>query len=118
MAKSPDGPKTVTVDGEEFETALFTSGGKSYILRELSVEEQDEIEDAARKPDGTSDVRLGMRLSLHKSIVSPPTEIDAIRKWPTKRYTLAARTFNNLNYLLDAEPGKADSPSETSAAST
>ncbi len=42
MARSPDGPTFVTIDGEEFETISVTTGGKTYVVRELSIDEDDQ----------------------------------------------------------------------------
>lgn len=107
MAKSPDGPKYVTVNGEQYETDTFTHGGVTYTMRELSVKEQDDAEDASKQPDGSSSARLGMRLSLQMSLVEPSVSVEAMEKWPGKRYLLAARCFNKLNYLTDTDEGKA-----------
>jgi hypothetical protein len=98
-------PKTyVTIDGEEYETADVVYGDKVYTLRELSVDEQDEIEDSATDKEKVLNGRLNLRLSLQKAIVSPPTGVDDIGKWGGKKYLIMSRAFNKLNSLQpDAE---------------
>ena len=79
--------KTVTINGEEYEAADVDYGGKTYTLRELSVKENDEIEDASTDKDGKFNGRLHLRLCLTHSIVSPATNSDDIEKWPAVSYT-------------------------------
>ena len=115
MAKSPDGPKFVTIGDERFETAEVVSGGKTYTLRELSVQEQDDIEDATKNPDGSFNGRLNMRLALQKGIISPPITADDVQKWPSKRYVVLSRAFNKLNVVPEDESGKDSAPASSGA---
>ncbi len=101
MAKTtePAEPETtyVEIDGEQFETKSVEHGGKTYVVRELGVQEGDDISDAATDQDGKFNERLNLRLCLSKAIVSPPTTVDDIGKWPGKRYVVVSRVFNALN---------------------
>lgn len=91
----------VTIDGEEYETVEVPFRDKTYTLRELSVKENDEIEDASTNPDKTFNGRLNLRLCLSKSIMSPPTGIDDMEKWSGKKYLVLSRAFNKLNSVAD-----------------
>jgi len=90
-------PTYITIDGEEFETATVVDRNKTYVIREISVEENQTIEKAATGKDGKYDFHLSMVLSLAQGIVSPPTSPDDIGKWPGRRYVLVSRAFNRLN---------------------
>jgi hypothetical protein len=99
MADKKTGPKFVTIDGEDYETVDVMYHDKNYTLRELSVHENDEIDDASKNEDGTYNGRLNLRLALAKSIVDPPTGIDAIEKWGGKKYLTLSRAYNTINSL-------------------
>lgn len=108
---------TVVIDGEEYETIDVASGGKTYTLRELSVKENDDIETASTDDKGVFNGRLNLRLCLAQSIVSPPTTVDSIEKWPGRRYLLLSRAFNKVNSLPADDAGK-DSAASTSSEPT
>lgn len=110
-------PTFVTIDGEDYETIEVASGGKTWVLRELSVKENDDIEDASTDEKGKFNGRLNLRMCLATSIVSPATTIDQIGKWPGKRYLALSRAFNQVNSLPPDEAGK-DSAPDTSGAQT
>ena len=105
--KKATAPTYVTIDGEEYETTEVTAGSKTYTLRELSVKENDDIEDASQNPDKTFNGRLNLRLCLSASIVSPKTTVDDIGKWPGKRYLILSRAFNSVNSLSEGAGGNA-----------
>ena len=98
-------------DGD-FKTKEVEWNGTVYTLRELSVDDVDEINDATTGPDDKVNYRLNTRLSLAKSIQSPAVHPDEIGKWPTTKYTLMIRAFNNLN-TIDT-PGNAPSQNGSS----
>ena len=100
-------PTYVTIDGEEYETTEVAAGSKTYVLRELSVKENDDIEDASQNPDKTFNGRLNLRLCLAASIVSPKTTVDDIGKWPGKCYLTLSRAFNRVNSLSEGAEGNA-----------
>lgn len=101
MADKKPVPTYITIDGEEYETVEVTVRDKTYTLRELSVKENDDIEDASTNPDKTFNGRLNLRLCLAKSIVSPPTTVDDMEKWSGKKYLILSRAFNRLNAVVD-----------------
>jgi hypothetical protein len=99
---TPPKPTYVEIDGEEFETTTVVDRDKTYVVREISVGENHEIELASTDKDGKYDMHLSMVLSLAKAIVDPPTSPDAIEKWPGRRYVHVSRAFNRMN-LAGAE---------------
>jgi hypothetical protein len=110
-------PNTVTIDGEEYETLTVEYKGKKYVLRELNVDENDEIETASTDAKGTFNGKLNLRLCLVKSIVSPPTGMDDLGKWSGKKYLTMSRAFNKLNALQEDAEGN-DSALPSSAGPT
>jgi hypothetical protein len=104
--KAPEPKKTfVTIDGEEYETVEVPYGGKTYTIRELSVDENDDIETAATDKDNVLNGRLNLRMSLMKAIVSPPTGMDDIGKWGGRKYLVMSRAFNKINSLQEDAAG-------------
>lgn len=101
MATKKVESNSIEIDGETYETTSVDYRGAEYVLRELSVTENDDIETAATDKDGKFNGRLNLRLSLATSIVSPPTTADQIGKWGGKKYVLMSRAFNKLNTISD-----------------
>lgn len=107
MTEKKAKPKTyITIDGEEYETTEVSYGSQTYTLRELSVEENDEIEEASTEADGKFNGKLNLRMCLAKSILSPETPIDKIAKWPGKKYLTLSRAFNAINSLPENAAGE------------
>ena len=98
-------PTYVTIDGEQYETTTVEWKGKKYVLRELNVDENDEIETTSTDEKGGFNGKLNLRLCLVKSIVSPPTGMDDLGKWSGKKYLVMSRAFNRLNALQEDELG-------------
>jgi hypothetical protein len=106
------GPGTVVVDGETYATETFDYEGTLWTLRELSVDEGDDIFEAAQEPLDPKDPskgtktnnRLNTRFLLAKSIVEPATGADRVGKWGGRKYTTMLRAFNKLNSIDDANP--------------
>lgn len=86
-----------------FTTKDLVINGHTLKFRELSVQESDSCLDAARKPDGTIDGRLNMRMIISKSSSEPKITIDDIAKFPNKVYVRIAEFVNDLNSLDDSE---------------
>ena len=90
----PDGLDTKTV----------TYKGVEYTIRELTIDENDAIDDAGKDAKGATNDRLVSRLSLSKAIVDPMTSVDDIGKWGGKKYLTILRAFNEVNTLPVANP--------------
>ena len=118
----PLGHGSITIDGERYATDTFDFDGERYTLREISVDEGDEIWDAASspvdpaKPDGPMklNARFNSRALLARSIVEPATSVEKIGKWGGKKYATLMRHFNGLNN----EPEENPTPAAGSAAPT
>ena len=107
MAEKKAKEKTyIIIDGEEYETTTVEYGNTLYTLRELSVQENDDIEAASTDAGGTFNGKLNLRLCLSKSIVSPETDVDRIAKWPGKKYLTLSRAFNAINSLPEDAAGE------------
>src|SRR5678816_1065161 len=98
-------PNTITIDGEELETVTVDYKGKKFVLRELNVDESDEIEALATDKDGKFNGNLNLRLCLAKSITSPSVTMDELGKWSGKKYLTMSRAFNKLNALQEDAAG-------------
>ena len=81
----------------DFRTVEVKVGDTTYHLRELSVGETDDIEDATTGQDGKINFRLNSRMALSMSIEEPAVTPDEIAGWPTTKYGLLIRAFNKLN---------------------
>ena len=90
------------------DTTIVTYKNVEYTLRELTVDENDEIDDAGTGADGKTNQRLVSRLSLSKSIVDPVIGPDDIGKWGGKQYLTLLRAFNEVNALPVANPTPPD----------
>lgn len=106
------GRGTIIIDGEELETDSAEYGGKTYVIRELTVAESDEVDDAGEGQKPLVAQRLFMRMALEKSIVSvsngtgdePRPSLADISKWGGKKYVTLSRVFNRLNTVAEANP--------------
>lgn len=98
-------PPTETRDPLDFlfTTRVLPLNGHDFEFKELSVKESDSCLDAARKPDGTIDGRLNMRMIIAKSSVAPKLTVDDIAKMPNRVYIKIAEFVNELNSIDDAE---------------
>jgi hypothetical protein len=98
------GPGSVEIDGERYATDTFVYDGTTYTMRELSVDEGDDIWDAAQKPDKTVDNRLNSRLLLAKSLVEPVVSVEQVGKWGGRKYVTLMRHFDGLNTVPVENP--------------
>jgi len=106
------GAGSIVVDGEHYATDTFELDGQRYTMRELSVDEGDDIWDAAqapvdpKNPSGPKEVntRLNTRLLMAKALVDPVTTADQVGKWGGRKYTLMLRKFNALNAIPEDNP--------------
>lgn len=89
-----------------FENKKLNLNGRDLVFRELSVKESDACIDAARKPDGTFDGRINMRMIIAKSSVDPKISVDDIAKMPNRIYLRIAEFVNALNSIDDSEEPK------------
>lgn len=123
---APPEPTYVEIDGQKLETTTVMDRGQEFVIRELTVEENDLNEDASVEKDPKTDketfnARLHLRLSLATAIVSPKVDVDDIAKWPGRRYVIISRAYNRLNLVgSETDPnaprqsGSNDSTSPTS----
>ena len=91
------GPGSVEIDNVRFHTSTFDFDGTRYTVRELSPDEGDEANEAAKGPDGKVNTRLETKLLLSKAMVEPKIGADEIGKRGNQTYTLILREFNKLN---------------------
>lgn len=87
---------TKTVAAPEFEVVKIKD--IEYKVRELTVGETDNIEEAAKKPDGTTDWKLNTRLAV-SAATDPSIGVDGISSLGQTKYTLLIRAFNKMNTL-------------------
>jgi hypothetical protein len=78
--------------------------GTTYRMRALMVDESDTNWDAAFD-ERTSKLngRLHSRLNLSAAIVTPPTSVDDMGKWPTTKLVALLGAWDELNVLPDAD---------------
>lgn len=106
------GPGSVEIEGERYTTDTFEYDGTRYTMRELSVDEGDDIWDSAQEPAdiknpsaGTKlNNRLNSRLLLSKSLVEPSANVDAVGKWGGRKYVTLMRHFDALNTVPVENP--------------
>ena len=98
------GPGTVEIDGETCETLTVEVGNSRITVRELLMEEFDQIYDATKQPDGTTAEPLYTRMQVARAIVDPVTPVDKIGKFTSRKWITALQTFNKLNSLPEANP--------------
>lgn len=93
----------VTDEGFAYED-IYISEKLTYRLREITVDEGDTAFDASQNPDKTTfNGRLDSRMRLSFSIVSPPTTVDEMARWPTKRLLTLLTSYDRLNNLPPAD---------------
>lgn len=92
----------VTEDGLRWEDVDVL--GTTYRVREITVEDDDAAYDAAENPDGeTINARLQTRMQLQSAIMSPPTTVDDMVRWPRIKMRILLFVFNRLNTLPPAD---------------
>lgn len=85
-----------------FAERMLEIDGHPFTFRELSVKENDSCIDAARKPDGSIDGRINMRMMIAKSSVTPKITVDDITTLPNRVYLKIAEFVNDINSIDDA----------------
>ena len=98
------GPTTVEIDGETYAASVFEYEGTRYTVREISIDEGDDITDAMTGPDGKINQRAVNKMTLAKGIVEPPTTAEQVGKFPSRKYLTVLREFNKMNTLPLANP--------------
>jgi len=86
-----------------FVTKSLKIGTAEFSFRELSVQESDACLDKSKRPDGSIDGRMNMRLLISKSSVEPKITLDVIAAMPNRIYIKFAEFVNELNSIDDAE---------------
>ena len=113
MAKTKTGPVTTGLTEDDLRWEDVAYNGTTYRLRELLVEEADTAFDASLNPDKTFNGRLNSRLGLCSSIISPPTTLDEIGKWPNVKLGALLAVYDRLNNLPPASAEGEDSAPAT-----
>ncbi len=86
-----------------FEEKTILVHGREFTFRELSVLENDQSAEKARKPDDTIDGRLMMRFMVAAASVAPKLDVAALAKVPNKIYLQFATVVNDLNAPIEDE---------------
>jgi len=95
------------------DTEQVKINGTTYSVRELTVDESDSIDEAAKNPDGTYNGRLSTRLAI-AAATEPPISVDEIGKLGQTKYTALIRAFNKMNTLpVPNDPSQSGSPAQT-----
>jgi hypothetical protein len=104
MANKTAAPEAYGTDDNGLAWKDVDYNGTTYRVRQITVTEGDENWDAAQnEKTGKFNNRLNSRLNLAVGIVSPPTSIDDMGKWPGAKLVTLLRVFDDLNYLKDAD---------------
>jgi hypothetical protein len=82
-----------------FADKTVTVSGKKFKFRELSVQENDDCADAAKKADGTIDGRVMMRMMIINSSMEPKLTTKQLAKMPQRAYIRIYDVVNELNTL-------------------
>jgi len=80
-----------------FRTSTIKFGETEYVLRELSVKENDVCVAASKQADGTFDGRIMMRFMVLKSIVEPKTTDVSLAELPNRLYLRLCDAVSDLN---------------------
>ncbi len=121
----PLGPGKITIDDQRLSTVTFEYDDERFTLRELSVDEGDDIFDAAQTPVDPKNPNGPMRFNgrfnsrslLAASMVEPTATVDQIGKWGGKKYVTFMQYYEGLNTIPEANPtGAAGSAAPTSPA--
>src|SRR5690348_9515720 len=98
------GPGSIEIDGERYGTFVFEFDGERHTVRELSVDQFDEANEAATGPEGKFNGSLQTRILLSKALVEPTKTPDQVGKFGNRKYLTVLRHFNDLNSLPPANP--------------
>lgn len=112
MTAKKNGRGTTVIDGESYATETFEFDGTMFTLRELSVDEGDDIWEASQEPIDAKDTskglklntRLNTRLLISKALLTPQITVDQVGKWGGRKYTAVLRHFNSLNSIDEENP--------------
>lgn len=80
-----------------FGEAKATVNGKTFTFRELTVDENDEVADAATGPDGKWNGRLALRHMIALSSVEPKLTLAEVGKMPLSTYNAVSKAVNDVN---------------------
>lgn len=80
-----------------FATKSITIKGTEYTFREITVEENDECNDAGNGPEGKWDGRAALRMMITKSSVEPKLDFATIARMPLAVYNAVATAVNEVN---------------------
>jgi hypothetical protein len=114
VVMTKESPETID-DGLEIKTVVIR--GKSYKIREITVEENDAAIDAAKNPppnDNTINGRVMNRMIVVSALVDPKLDIASIGKLSNK---LFSRLFDEINDLNDPEKLETD-PNDSAPSSS
>ena len=90
--------KTETPVVEAYDTRTVEHKGKTYLFREITVEENDAAMDAAKNPDGTSlNTKVMNRMIISTTSVDPKVSLDDISKMTHRLYQKIVDAINELN---------------------
>ena len=104
MANKTAAPEASGTDENGLAWKDVPYNGTTFRIRQITVDEGDENYDAAMNEKTQKfNGRLNSRLNLAVSIVSPPTTIDDMGKWPGAKLVTLLRAWDELNLLKDAD---------------
>lgn len=102
--KAKIGSGSVEIDGERYGTDTWEYAGETFTVRELSINEGDDVAEAATGPEGKFNNRANTRMLLAKALIAPATTPDGIGKFASRKYLLVLQHFNRLNSLPEEKP--------------
>jgi hypothetical protein len=83
---------------EGLDTKTIVHKGKSYIFREITVDENDEALEAAKNPDGnTINTRVMNRMIITMSSVDPKISLEDLSHFSHRLYQKIVDAVNELN---------------------
>lgn len=85
-----------TDDGYVLETRKITIGGRSWVFRELTVEETDQCRELATDKDSGYDPRKMLRSMIAISSVDPTLTLDQVMRAPQRLFGLWVDVINEL----------------------
>ncbi len=104
MANKTAAPEASGTDDNGLAWQEVAWDGVTYRIRQITVDEGDENYDAANnEKTGRFNGRLNSRLNLASAIVSPPTSIDDMGKWPGAKLVTMLKVWDKLNLLPEAD---------------
>lgn len=98
------GAGSIDIDGEKLATETFEFEGERFTVRELTIDEGDDILDAATDDKGKVNGRLNTRMLLAKALTDPVKTVEQVGKFGGRKYLTILRSFNKLNSLPIANP--------------